>query len=616
MKKKTFLYGLLGINIIGLISIIVIQFLNKDYNIINICSYSILVLFLILLIICIKGINDEKIKFLNIGAVFLTLYTLILFSSNTDLISMFKSMPDFTDKGYVEVVKWASKNNIVLNESYEYSDITKENNIIYQSVKPGTNLSNIKKVKIVISEGKNPSKEILVPDMKDYELEKVIEFIEKNELSNIKFEYQESDVKEDHLISQSKIGNVKRDEEILFTFSRGNEELNDEIAMIDLTNKSKLYALAFVTKYEIENEFTYDYSDSIKKDYVISQSIKKGTTIKRIEEKITITLSRGSKIKVPDLKKMSLEEITKWSSKYKIKLDLKMKYDDSIKEGKVIDVSISKDESISEGDTITLTISKGPLKMLNFDSVTKFEEWAKDNNLLYSIEHEFSDSVENGKIIKFSHKKGDIIKNNDTVSVYVSDGKKSSVPNFVGMSKKDIKSKCDNLSISCTFQYQDSEKTKDIALRQSIAAGSEVADGTTVSIILSSGSKKTSITTSKNNTNSGNNNSSSNNTSNNNSSNNNGNNSNPTPTPTPEPQCEVKEVEVPRSLNNIFSSPESYITSANQVQSIFDELNVKVNIVADDGGASGTFVGGIRPGDKVKTCCPNNCQTYTIRIGK
>ena len=513
-------------------------------------------------------------------------------------------MPNFTDKSYVKVVKWASKNNIILKESHEYSDLTKENHVIYQSVKPDENIKDVEELKIVISDGLNPSKELTIPDMTDYDLEKVLDFVEKNGLSNVKIEYEESDVREDHLIRQSKIGSTRRDDEIIFTFSRGNMELNDEITMIDFTNQSKLKVIAFLNKYEIRNEFNYDYSDSIKKEYVMMQSIKKGTKIKRLEDKITITLSKGSKIKLPDFKKMSLEKITEWSSKNKIKLDLKMKYDDSIKEGKIIDVSKKENDTISEGDVITITISKGPLKMIEFDNISKFEEWAKDNNVLYTIEHEFSDSIESGKIIKYTHKKGEIIKNNDTVSVYVSDGKKTGVPNFIGMSKSEISTKCNNVGINCTFQYQNSNKQRDIALRQSIAAGSEVASNTTVSIILSNGK------TSSNNTN--------NNNSNNTSNNKPAQTQTPTPAPTPEPepQCEVKSIKLTGELNNIFSNPENYSTSASQVKSYFDKINVKINIQSDDGAASGTYVGGVGPGSTVTTCCPNNCKTYNIIIGK
>lgn len=607
MKKKAFAYTLLGINLIGLISIIVIQVLKKDFNILSIGSCSILILFCIFLCIYLK---NEKMKFLNIGMVFITLYSFILFNNQTNLINLFSKMPDFTDKSYIEVVKWASKNNITLKELYEYSDLTKENNIIYQSVKSGTDLKDVKKMKVVISSGINPSKEIMIPDMTNYDLEKVLTFIEKNGLSNVKIEYEENETKEDHLIRQSKIGSTRRDEEIVFTFSRGNMELTDEITMIDFTNQTKLRVLAFLTKYEIKNEFTYDYSSSIKKDHVMNQSIKKGTKIKRLEDKITITLSKGSKIKLPDFKKMSLEEITEWSSKHKIKLALNMKYDDAIKERKVISVSVKENDLISEGDTITVTFSKGPLKMLNFDSVSKFEEWAKENNIMYSIEHEFSNDVETGKIIKFTHKKGDVIKNNDTVSVYVSDGKKTGVPNFVGMSKSEIKSKCNSIGINCTFQYQNSDKKKDVAIRQSIAAGSEVASNTTVSIILSSGTNKAS--TSRTNTNSGNN--------NNNNSNNNGNNNQqqttPTPTPTPEPECEVKQITITRDLNNIFSNTESYNSTVSQLNSYFGAKNVKINIEAVSGEHPGSYVGGIGPGSVVTTCCPNNCKTYTIKIEK
>ena len=55
------------------------------------------------------------------------------------------------------------------------------------------------------------------------------------------------------------------------------------------------------------------------------------------EDKIIITLSKGSKIKAPDFKKMSLEEITEWSSKNKVKLDDVLTYEITVENKSELD---------------------------------------------------------------------------------------------------------------------------------------------------------------------------------------------------------------------------------------------------------------------------------------
>ena len=75
------------------------------------------------------------------------------------------------------------------------------------------------------------------------------------------------------------------------------------------------------TKYEID----YDFSDTVKRGYVIKQSIKAGSMVSvdgtnELQKTLVITISKGPKIEVPDLMKMSLEDITNWVIKNKLKI--------------------------------------------------------------------------------------------------------------------------------------------------------------------------------------------------------------------------------------------------------------------------------------------------------
>ena len=86
--------------------------------------------------------------------------------------------------------------------------------------------------------------------MNGMKFDEVIDFIEKNELTNVEIEYEDSDDEEDQLINQSKVGNIRRNEEIKFTFSRGNIN-TDEVVLKDLTNISKLRATSYLKKYKM-----------------------------------------------------------------------------------------------------------------------------------------------------------------------------------------------------------------------------------------------------------------------------------------------------------------------------------------------------------------------------
>lgn len=618
MKKKLFSYILISICIICcLVNIIYPVFWRKDYNFDNILGYGLLLISLVFLTIFIKN-NKEKVMSINISLIVLILYNVILLNNLFGFIniSYFKSMPNFTNRSYTEVIKWAKKNNVIINENYEYSDLTKEYFVISQNVNSGTNLSKVKEMSIVISSGKNPEKDLMIPDMTGYNIDKVLDYIEENGLLNVKIEYEDNeDEKEDNLIKQSIIGNIKRNDEITFTFSRGDLKLEDEVTLINLTGMSKLRATAYLAKYAIDYIIEEDFSDSIKKNYVMKQSIPYKDKINRLLEQLALTISKGKKIVVPDFSKMDLDEISSWAVKNKLKLEISKKYDDTIKKDKIISSSVKKGDNVVEGDKIILTVSKGQITMLDFSNVDEFKNWAIKYGINYSIEYDFSEDIENGKIISFSHKKGETVKNNDTIVVTVSNGNSVKVPSFIGMTKKNIQAKCKEVNLTCSFQYQSSNKDKDIAIRQSLSAGSNVASKTSISIILSSGKveKQSNTSSSKSTTNNSSNNNSSNNSNNSSSSNNN--------TEPKEESCTVKTVAIDYDFMKIFEkniSNQNYDTVYKELTSYFNSRGVSIKINSDSTSQKppGYLISGPVVGDSVTTCCPNNCQTYSITISR
>lgn len=636
-NKKIPTYIILGLYLVTLITnIILITIYHNNYNTASFINYIILILFSLFFTFHIINTKQERYLLVNVCLICLTFYNIL--NLNTQLekmtttskatlsappinISYLKSMPDFSNESLTSAVKWAKTNNINITQTYEYSDIIEEQNIIYQNVKAGTTLSKIKDLTLVVSDGADPNKEIVLKDMQGLTIDEVLDEIEKVYLNNVKIVYEDSEEKEDSLIKQSKIGTVARSDEITFTFSRGTSTKN-EVKLPDFVNMTKLRATAYLEKYKINYEFNDDYSTTVKKGNVIKQSIEKNKVIKVDSDKLTLTISKGKKIIVPDLKNMSLEDILNWVSKNKLKLEIEQSNDDTIKKGKIISTSVNKSDVLEERSKIKVTISKGSIKMKDFDNLDDFKKWAEKNKINYQIEYESNNDIENGKIIRFSHKNNDVIKNNDTITVTISTGKETTIPNFVGLTKANIQKKCNSLEISCTFQYANSKEKKDIAIRQSLSSGSKVAVNTSISITLSNG-KATTTNNSKSNTNNSNNNKSNNNQNNNNnnqSNNNSGNNNNNnnTPSPTPEPSCTPSAITLNRSLNNIFSNPEGSQNVYNQLSSYFNSINVKVAISGDSssGKAPGSFISGIGPGSTVYTCCPNNCKTYSITIAK
>ena len=498
----------------------------------SLISSLLLVVFSILFIaICVTNPNRKK------GTIFLGSFFLLLFNLFGGLTTLgivnipsLGQVEDFTGKSLTDVVKWAEKNKVTLNQDYEYSDMVSEYSIISQDIESGTKTKDINELTVSVSEGPNPDKEIIVPDMDGWNSERVINYVLDNYLNNVDVSFEKSDKAEDTVIEQNKSGSMKRSDELKLTFSLGEELDNSDVKMADLTNKSEFEAVFYLKQHRIKYEIKKDFSKNIVRGNVSNQSVKAGNTVKvdSDDNKVTITISKGKSIKVPDLKKMSMVEITEWVVENKLKLEFTNKYDDSVKENNIISANYDKGDKIEQGSTVKVVISKGNLVMENFKSFDEFKKWADKYDISYEEKHEFSDDVPQGEVISYSYKKGDTIKNGDSIVVTISDGKECKVPDVIGMSKSKAIDALEEAGLNYNFVTQSSSKSKNTVIKQSISAGSKVSSGTTITITISSG-KQTEYRED-------NSSSSSNSSGNSGSSNSGGGGGNSTPTPDPEPE--------------------------------------------------------------------------------
>ena len=617
-KKKSFLNTLmlvitLFLSIIYFIFIIV----NKNSSIINIVNSLFIVLFTIIyLMICIKvGYKNKLMIF------FSSLFLLGFFISNILVDKCFLSTSlnevDFRGKTLTDLVKWTKKNNITLEQDYEYSDMVDEYKIISQEIRKDKN--KITSISVSISEGPNPSKEIVVPSMISWDAERVINFVISNHLNNVNVEFVESDKLKDTVIEQNKSGNLKRDDELKLTFSYGDEGNSNEVKLIDFSNKSKFEIEFFMKQHHLNYNFEYDFSSKVRKGFAIKQSVKAGEVVNTDDKSIIITLSKGPKIKVPDITDMSLEDITEWAVKNKLKLEFIDKYDDTIKEGNIISIDKEKDEVVEEGTTIKVTLSCGKLKMPKFNSVDDFYDWANKYEIKYEVKHEFSSSVDAGEVISYSVKAGQSLKNDEAITVIISDGKNCEVPDLKGLSKSEATSRLKKSDLNYNFVYKNSDKAKDKVISQSISSGSEISCGTSITVTLSNGKKEESIVEKRKEDNSSTNNNTSNTSSNSSSSNSSSNNSSKNTKPsTPEKVCNSCTI-IPSELKNVISQSVrdggGYQGTADVVVKFIKDKcpGISVNVSGDttSGKSPGMVVPGSWSGGET-----DSCKTVNIILAK
>lgn len=486
--------------------------INQIYQIIN--------AFLILFIVTSFLVSFKKSFFKNKSFATVTTSLLVLITITFNGLYMTKViklptqkfLPDFESKNLTKAINWTEENNIKTEQNFEYSDTEEKYSIISQSKKPETLTKNIKKVDFTVSNGPDYNKDVILTDMTGWNVDDVLKFIDNNFLNSVAINFEENlNIKKDTVISQSNNGNIKRSTALIFNVSLGDKNSLKPIKLKDLKNESLLHAEVYLGRNGILYELKYDFSNTIKKGNVITSSVKEGTTVKP-DEKITLTISKGKEIKVPNLKNKTMSYITKWMVENNIQINYKDRYDNNIKSGRVIESNYKEGDIIEEGTTVDIIFSKGPLVMKKFDNINDFKSWADTNGIKYEIKEEFNEKIEKDKIIKTSIEKGKNINLEETITVYVSKGIAVKIPNFIGKSKSEVQKECDNLGINCSFTESYSTKTKGTVIAQNINAGTEISKGDTIVITLAT-NKKTNNKTSTSSSSSRPSNSSSNNSS-------------------------------------------------------------------------------------------------------
>ena len=459
-----------------------------DDVVMNLIGSMILLLFSMAFILLGFNSGKRKKKYVILGSFLLILF--FVFSLGSSYFNINNQVIDFSNMKLNEAIKWFEKNDIELVQTYEYSDMIDEYHVIAQDVKAGSLIKNTKSITLSISEGPNPNKMVAIPSMVGWTSEQVLDFILKNKLTNVNVSFIVSEGMTDTVIKQSKVGNLARNEKLEIEFSLGEGNSLEEIKLIDFKKKSEFESIFYLKKNQVNYEIKYAFSNSIKKGYVIKQSIDAGKTINIKNDKVVITVSKGPEIKITELRGMSMSDITDWVISNKLKLEFTDQYDDTTKENHVISANYSNGDVVEEGTVIKIVVSKGKLVMPKFNNLNEFRDWVNKYNINSEEKHEFSDSVAIGNIIRFSHKEGDVIKNTDTVVVTISDGKKISVPNVVGISKDSAASKLKNAGLGYNFVYSYSDSVaKGNTIRQSISAGAGVSQGTVVTVTVSNGKK-------------------------------------------------------------------------------------------------------------------------------
>ncbi len=172
-------------------------------------------------------------------------------------------------------------------------------------------------------------------------------------------------------------------------------------------------------------------------------------------------------------------------------------YKDDVEAGVVYDQNPAAGERVPPGTEVYLYISLGP----QTDQMPKLQGQTEENavillralkiNLVVLTDKEFSDDIEEGHVIRTDPEPGTELKNAQVVTIFISKGKeikKTNVPNVMGASQSNAKSSLEarNLVMKVEEDYS-STVTAGYVISQSPDSGTEVEEGSSVTVVISKG---------------------------------------------------------------------------------------------------------------------------------
>ena len=206
-----------------------------------------------------------------------------------------------------------------------------------------------------------------------------------------------------------------------------------------------------------------------------------------------VELVNPKDVQIPDLVNKTQDEAEQIVKDLKLKLVVKSEeYNENVEEGKIIsqDPAYQENYTVKEHSEISVVISKGTETVEVPDVVGKTREEAekllKDAGLVAEITEENDEKVEAGIVLSQDIEDGETINKGSTVKLVVSKGSgivNVEVPSLVGKTEQEARNLLTEAGLKVNVVNDEDESKNDgVVLRQSRDAGTEVQEGTTITI--------------------------------------------------------------------------------------------------------------------------------------
>ncbi len=204
-------------------------------------------------------------------------------------------------------------------------------------------------------------------------------------------------------------------------------------------------------------------------------------------------LNAPSKVIVPDLVGMTLEEAEEALEQANLEIEIKEEENESVDKDTIISQSPEDGEKVKEDTVIKVVVSLGkggfPMKNLVGYRDIDAENFLRGKNITFTIVKEQSATIPEGEVIRQTPTADTIIDEATTVTLYVSEGKSTAlVPKLSGMTLEEAKLAVEDADLTVgKIVEATSSKPKGTVFGQSPSSGIEVLKGTEIDIRVSSG---------------------------------------------------------------------------------------------------------------------------------
>ncbi len=410
---------------------------------------------------------------------------------------------DFTKGKLTDAQLWANENGMIITTESAYDDTVEEGYVISQDVQAGSKIKKGSFIKLVVSLGHDLSVTLPLPDLESMTADQVQAWADENFMTKVRItaEYSANipsgQVIRYEINDNTVVDEVRRDTPIYVIVSKGAEEAAATVKAPDFKTKSLAECYAFAAENGLTLTVKEEFDDYVPAGTIMSQSVKVDEMIAKGSE-VVLVVSKGKMITVPDFSDYTKEQASAVASELGLPVTITEKYSSS-STGRLISQSIEEGSVYEDGKLLELTYSLGnKIVLASYVGQTRdaLESWAQglnDQGARIKISATEAKSNQPRGTIIYQDKTSTSVSYKTTINITVSAGNVIYVPDFTGPQDRNYNNAitrekaivmCEELGLIPVFLQDGTGGVLPGEIwSQSIAPGTEVDEGTTITLL-------------------------------------------------------------------------------------------------------------------------------------